>query len=127
MIREKILYIAYSACTGGSLLWKQNPFQYKSAINLIVINFLMHICQVFALLSKMFSMSIKSFEFTLYFILIGSFILCHFIFEKIFSKKILAKSKKIYADSNIGKYCKPIAFGYLTINILILGIIKSLF
>jgi len=126
MIRQTILYIAYSACKGGGLLWKQNPFQYNSAVNLIVINFLIHVCQLIALIMKIFPLSIKSFDLTHYFLIIGVFVLCAFLFKKIFSKKVLTHAKEIYEDSNIEKYSRLIAFGYLAINILLLSFAISI-
>lgn len=123
MFREKILMIAYQACSGKGLIWEQNPFRYRNAIRLITVVVLLHLLQIISLLKKNIFLSIRHTTSEQYLIFIGICVLCIFSIEKVFSKKILAKSIRLYKEAPIANHSKLIAFGYLVLNFIILSVI----
>jgi hypothetical protein len=126
MFREVVLFIAFRACSGKSLIWGQNPFQYRNAIRLIAVSFIIHFFQLLSLVKKNIFISIEHASTTQYLIFIGACVLCTYGIEQIFSKKVLARATRIYKESPIATYSKLIAFGYLIVNLIILSAIINL-
>lgn len=119
-MREIILFIAYRACSGKNFVWKENPFQYRNATNLIAIVFVIHIAQIFFTIGNNDFISIKLSNGLIYAGLIFCGVALLYLSEKIFSKRVLARSIKLYKESFLSRYAKPIAYTYFCLNILIL-------
>ena len=120
MIREIFLFIAYKACNGKNFAWGNNPFQYKNAIRLITVLFFLHIVQILLLFDRNTLFPINQISGIQYLLILGCGLLFFYLFEMLFSKKILAKGISQYKQSVLTKYAKLIAYGYLIINIGIL-------
>lgn len=123
MRREIILFIAYKACSGKSLVWENNPFQYNNAIRLITVVFIFHIIQIIFLVRKANILPLKSIDGLQYLFIIGGSMALFYLFGNIFSKKVLAAAIRRYKETGIDKYARLIAYGYLIVNIVILLII----
>lgn len=126
MFREMILFIAYSACSGKTLIWGSNPFQYRNAIRLIAVVFLLHFFQLISLAKRNIFISIKQATTTQYLIFIAISLLSIYGTELVFSKMVLAKAIRLYKESAIANYSKLIAFVYLVVNMIILSVIINL-
>jgi hypothetical protein len=126
MMREIILFIAYKACSGKSLVWENNPFQYNNAVRLITVVFIFHIIQIVFLIAKANIFPLKTIDGLQYLFIIGGSMALFYLFGIIFSKKVLAAAVRRYKETGINKYAKRIAYSYLIINIVILLIIVGM-
>ena len=122
MNKEKLLFIAYTACRGKNFLRGRNPDQYLKSIALISSIFLIHVAQIIALMHPSLFLK-KPSSPVIYFILVIICMFFYYLIGKIFSKKILARAIKTYSGSSLSSNAVIIAFGYLIFNFVILAII----
>jgi hypothetical protein len=124
MNKELILFIAYGACSGTDIgLWKKNPFQYRNALNLISINFFIHVVQLLLLVSNFNFLYNGQIRPVCLLLFIGGLLTIMFLMNLIFPRRMLANAIKQYKGSRLQDNSKLIGFGYFVFNISVMVLI----
>jgi len=122
-MRELIIFIAYQACSGRSLFWGKNPFQYQNALRLLGVAFTIHLFQVGFLISNWTELTFTELTTTQYLIIIGCSMAIIYGFEFLFPKNVLVSAIEKHKGSSVEKFSKMIAVAYTALNIFILVLI----
>lgn len=124
MNRELIFFIAYEACSGRDFgLWKKSPLQFINAQRLIGTNVFLHILELILLLVKKGAVQPQHLTIVHYFLFLGGFLVTIYTIKLLFTKRILVRGRQEYQGSSFEHRSKLLAFGYLILNFILLGIV----
>ena len=118
-MREFVLFLAFRACKGYEKYGSDSVSVLARAQALIAITIMCYLLVPFLFLSRQVRgwLNIGS-EFFYIGLFLSVFIL-GYLSKVVFSRRILAKSLRIYGDHWLGKHAKLIVFGTLFISICI--------
>lgn len=123
--RKLIFFIAYEACKP---IWGKNPSRYTNSVSLVLLAVVIHIAQVMVLLFRRPLQYISGINEYGYLAILFSFLGLHYLGRLIFPESLVSASMEIYENTELRKFARLLAWGYIIINFTLLimfGILKS--
>jgi hypothetical protein len=118
-MREFVLFLAFCACKGDGKYGSDSVSVLNRAQTLITITLMCYLVVPLLVLSKLVRGWVNVGSEIFYIGLLLLFIIFNYLCKIFFSRRILARSLRLYGDHWLGKHAKLIVFGIVFISICI--------
>ena len=119
MNKELLMYIAYKTAETYPKR-KSSNFQYGRAKVFLAMVITLTLIELALIVNSLFFQIKIEFTFGLYMVCLFSPLLIYFVIGLIFKKSVLARSIKLYKDTNFAEYGQGIGLLYMLINMFVI-------